>query len=186
MKRRAVFLDRDGVLNRAAVKDGKPYPPAGVDAVEIPPGVVEAVQRLKDASFVLIVVSNQPDVARGATPKATVEEINEYLAKRMPIDRFIMCYHDSGDGCDCRKPAPGMLISGAQEFDIDLASSYMIGDRWKDIEAGQSAGCRTIFIDNGYAERQPESPDFRARSLAEAASIIIETVEGNIGRLSCQ
>jgi D-glycero-D-manno-heptose 1,7-bisphosphate phosphatase len=186
MKRRAVFLDRDGVLNRAVVKDGNPYPPAGVDAVEIPPGVVEALQRLKDAGFVLIVVSNQPDVARGATPKAAVEEINGYLAKRMPIDRFIMCYHDSGDGCSCRKPAPGMLLSGAREFAVDLAASYMVGDRWKDVEAGQRAGCRTIFIDNGYAERQPESPDFRVRSFAEAASIIFETVEGNRGGLSCQ
>ncbi len=186
MKRRAVFIDRDGVLNRAVVKEGKPYPPSCVDEVEIPPGVVEAVQRLKDAGFVLIVVSNQPDVARGATPQAVVEEINGYLAKRMPIDRFIMCYHDSGDGCDCRKPSPGMLLAGAQEFDIDLASSYMVGDRWKDIEAGQHAGCRTIFIDNGYAERQPESSDFRVWSFAEAASIILETAEENLGRLSCQ
>lgn len=173
MKRRAVFLDRDGVLNRAVIKDGKPYPPAGVDEVEIPPGTVEALQRLKDAGFVLIVVSNQPDVARGVTPKATVEAINDHLAKHMPIDRFTMCYHDSGDGCDCRKPAPGMLLAGAQEFDVDLASSYMVGDRWKDIEAGQRAGCRTIFIDNGYAERQPQSSDLQVRSFSEAVSIIL-------------
>jgi len=186
MKRRAVFLDRDGVLNRAIIKEGKPYPPASVDEVEIPPGVVEALQRLKDAGFVLIVVSNQPDVARGATAKATVEEINDFLAKRMPIDRFIMCYHDSGDACDCRKPASGMLLCGAQEFDIELASSYMVGDRWKDIEAGQRAGCRTLFIDNGYAERQPESPDYCVPSLSQAASIILKTVEEKTGRLSCQ
>lgn len=186
MKRRAVFLDRDGVLNRAIIKDGKPYPPAGVDEVEIPPGVVEALQRLKDAGFVLIVVSNQPDVARGATPQATVEEINDFLAQRMPIDRFIMCYHDNGDTCACRKPASGMLLAGAQEFDIELASSYMVGDRWKDIEAGQRAGCRTLFIDNGYAERQPESPDYCVPSLSQAVSIILKTAEEKIGRLSCQ
>jgi D-glycero-D-manno-heptose 1,7-bisphosphate phosphatase len=181
MKRGAVFLDRDGVLNRAVVKDGKPYPPAGADEVEIPPGAAEAVQRLKDAGFVLIVVSNQPDVARGAATKAAVEAINGYLAQRMPIDRFIMCYHDSGDGCDCRKPAPGMLLAGAREFDVDLASSYMVGDRWKDIEAGQRAGCRTIFIDNGYAERQPQSPDFHVRSLSEAAARILKIDTESIG-----
>lgn len=130
---------------------------------------------MKDAGFLLIVVSNQPDVARGSTSKETVEEINDYLTKHMPIDQFIMCYHDSADGCDCRKPSPGMLFAGARAFDVDLASSYMVGDRWKDMEAGQSAGCRTIFIDNGYAERQPESPDFRVQSLPEAASIILKT-----------
>ena len=173
MRRKAVFLDRDGVLNRAVVKDGRPYPPASVEEVEILPGVTEALQRLKDADFVLIVVSNQPDVGKGATPKATVEEINDYLAKRMPIDCFIMCYHDSDDGCDCRKPNPGMLFARAQGFDVDLASSYMVGDRWRDVEAGISAGCKTIFIDYGYNEKQPKSTDFRVCSLVEATQIIL-------------
>lgn len=176
MKQRAVFFDRDGVLNRAVVRDGKPYPPAGADAVEIEAGAVDAVQRLKDAGFVLIVVTNQPDVARGAATTAGVEEINARLAQYMPIDRFIMCYHDNADGCACRKPAPGMLLAGAREFGVDLAASYMIGDRWRDIEAGRRAGCRTIFIDRGYAERRPESQDFRVRSLAAAAAIILATV----------
>ena len=174
MKRKAVFLDRDGVLNRAVVKDGRPYPPASVEEVEILPGVTEALQRLKDAGFVLIVVSNQPDVGRGATPIATVEEINDYLARRMPIDRFMMCFHDSGDGCDCRKPRPGMLFTGAQEFDVDLASSYMVGDRWRDVEAGISAGCKTIFIDYGYNEKQPKSCDYKVSSFSDAVNIILK------------
>jgi D-glycero-D-manno-heptose 1,7-bisphosphate phosphatase len=174
MKRRAVFLDRDGVLNRAVVKNGHPYPPASVNEVEIPPGVTEALRRLKDAGFVLIVVSNQPDVGRGATPKATVEEINDYLAKRMPIDRFIMCYHDSGDGCDCRKPKPGMLFAGAQGFYVDLASSYMVGDRWRDVEAGISAGCKTIFIDYAYDDEQPKSFDYKVSSFSDAVNIILK------------
>jgi len=177
MKRKAVFLDRDGVLNRAVVKDGQPYPPASVDEVEIIPGMAEALQRLKDAGFVLIVVSNQPDVARGATPKATVDAINAYLAERLPIDRFIMCYHDSFDGCDCRKPRPGMLFAGAQEFDIDLASSYMVGDRWRDVDAGISAGCKTIFIDYGYDEKQPEYCDYKVSSLLDAPIIILKGCE---------
>ncbi len=173
MKRRAVFLDRDGVLNRSVVKDGKPYPPGSVAEIEIFPGVTEALKRLKDAGFTLIVVSNQPDVGRGVTPQATVEAINDYLAERMPIDRFIMCYHDNDDGCDCRKPRPGMLLAGAQEFDIDLASSFMVGDRWRDVEAGSNAGCATLFIDYGYNEKQPPPGTLRVSSLAEAVVIIL-------------
>lgn len=174
MKRRAVFLDRDGVLNRAMVREGKPYPPSNVCEVEILPGTIEALQRLKNAGFMLIVVSNQPDVARGTTSRETVEAINAYLASRLPVDRFTMCYHDSGDGCDCRKPLPGMLLAGAREFDVDLASSYMVGDRWRDVKAGIGAGCKTVFIDYGYDEKQPESFDYRASSLLDAAAIILK------------
>lgn len=174
MKRKAVFLDRDGVLNSAIIKDGRPYPPAGVEEIEIPPGVIEGIQRLKDAGFMLIVVSNQPDVGRGSTSKATVEGINDYLAKHMPIDRFIMCYHDNNDGCNCRKPGPGMLLAGAQEFDVDLASSFMVGDRWRDVEAGINAGCKTIFIDYGYNEKQPNSFDYKINSFLDAVNIILK------------
>ena len=172
-KRRAVFLDRDGVLNQVVVLEGRPYPPASVAQVEILPGVVEALGKLKEAGFVFVVVSNQPDVARGTTPKTTVEEINSYLSARLPIDRFIMCYHDSSDGCNCRKPIPGMLFAGAQEFNVDLATSYMVGDRWRDIEAGNTAGCKTIFIDYNYDEKQPKSTDYRVSSLIEATQIIL-------------
>jgi D-glycero-D-manno-heptose 1,7-bisphosphate phosphatase len=173
MKRRAVFIDRDGVLNRAMVREGRPYPPASVAEVEILPGVVESLRALDDAGFILIVVSNQPDVARGTTTKGTVEAINAYLAERLPIDRFIMCYHDSGDGCNCRKPRPGMLLAGAREFDVDLASSYMVGDRWRDVEAGVAAGCATIFVDYGYDEQRPQLCDCRVSSMQEAALFIL-------------
>ncbi len=175
-KRRAVFLDRDGVLNRAVVREGKPYPPANIDEMEILPGVPDAIKQLKAAGFVLIVVSNQPDVARGTAPRESVEAIHAYLAERLPIDRFIMCYHDSGDNCDCRKPRPGMLLTGGREFGVDLSASFMVGDRWRDVEAGASAGCRTFFIDYAYDEKQPLSSDFRVSSLQEAASIIVSEV----------
>ena len=173
MKRRAVFLDRDGVLTRAVMREGRPYPPASAAEVEILPGVVEVLRGLKEAGFVLIVVSNQPDVARGTTPKETVEAINAYLAERLPIDRLITCYHDDGDNCDCRKPRSGMLLTGAREFDLDLASSYMVGDRWRDVEAGNAAGCKTIFIDYEYDEQRPQLSDFQVISMVEAASIIL-------------
>jgi D-glycero-D-manno-heptose 1,7-bisphosphate phosphatase len=171
--RRAVFLDRDGVINRALVRDGKPYPPANLSELEVLRGVPAALTLLHEAGFKLIVVTNQPDVARGTTPKAVVEEINHYLASCLPIDEFRTCYHDNGDNCDCRKPLPGALLSAAKQHGLDLSKSYMIGDRWRDTEAGQRAGCQTIFIDYGYAEKQPESVNHCVGSLAEAAQIII-------------
>ncbi|OPY57815.1 MAG: D-glycero-beta-D-manno-heptose-1,7-bisphosphate 7-phosphatase [Syntrophorhabdaceae bacterium PtaU1.Bin034] len=174
MKRRAVFIDRDGVLNCAVVRENKPFPPAGVAEVNILPGVAGNLRALKGAGFVLIVVSNQPDVARGTTTRETVEAINAYLAERLPLDRFIMCYHDSNDGCDCRKPRPGMLFAGAREFDVDLKASFMVGDRWRDMEAGTAAGCRTVFIDYGYDEKHPRAYDYKASSACEAFSIILQ------------
>ena len=171
--KRAVFLDRDGVLNRAIVRDGRPYPPRNVSELEILPGVAEAMAALRAAGFLLIVVTNQPDVARGATTKEEVEKINFALVSALPIDEFRICYHDSQAGCDCRKPRPGALLAAAALHDIDLRRSYMVGDRWRDIEAGQRAGCKTIFIDYGYQEKQPDAVDYRAASLSEAAEIML-------------
>lgn len=171
--RRAIFLDRDGVINRAVVRDGKPYPPANLAEMELLPGVANALGALHNAGFILIVVTNQPDVARGTISKAVVEEINNYLGSSLPIDEFRTCYHDSGDGCDCRKPLPGAIIAAAQKYQIDLSKSYMVGDRWRDIEAGHRAECKTIFIDYGYNEKQPESVKYRVRSLEEASIIIL-------------
>lgn len=177
MGRRAVFLDRDGVINRALVRDGKPYPPSSLAELETLPGVGEALQSLHEAGFVLIVVTNQPDVARGTTPRATVDAINNALAARLPITEFRTCFHDSQDGCDCRKPRPGALLAAARDHGIDLAASFMVGDRWRDTEAGASAGCKTFFVDYAYDEQQPAAFDFRVGSLAEAARIILKLQE---------
>lgn len=171
--RRAVFLDRDGVINRAVVRDGKPYPPASLAEVEILPGVSDALEALHEAGFMLIVVTNQPDVARGATPMAVVEAINNHLMSCLPIDELRACYHDNNDGCGCRKPLPGAIMAAAIKHEIDLGKSYMVGDRWRDIEAGQRAGCKTLFVDYSYAEKQPESVNYRVGSLKEAAGIIL-------------
>ena len=171
--RRAVFLDRDGVINRAVVRQGKPYPPASLAALAILPGVSQAMQALRDAGWLLIVVTNQPDVARGTAQRADVEAMNEYLQQRLPIDEFRTCYHDSADGCICRKPLPGALLAAAESHSIDLGASYMVGDRWRDTEAGERAGCKTIFVDYGYTERRPEKFNYRVHSLAEAADIIL-------------
>ena len=133
------ILDRDGVINRAFVRGGKPYPPKGVSDTEILPGVGEALRKLHEAGYLLVVVTNQPDVARGTATRAGVDAINGKLARELPIDEFRTCFHDDADGCDCRKPLPGALLAAAREHGIDLARSYMVGDRWRDVEAGRAA-----------------------------------------------
>jgi D-glycero-D-manno-heptose 1,7-bisphosphate phosphatase len=172
-RRRAVFLDRDGVINRAIVRDGRPYPPQQIDDLEILPGVPEALTRLRDAGFRLVVVTNQPDVARGRQRRDVIDAMHASLAASLPVDEFRVCAHDDGDGCACRKPLPGLLVAAARDADLDLSGSFMVGDRWRDIEAGQHAGCRTIFIDLGYAERRPDRPDATVASLPEAVDWIL-------------
>jgi D-glycero-D-manno-heptose 1,7-bisphosphate phosphatase len=174
MSRRAVFLDRDGVLNEVVLRDAKPYPPANLSDLHVMPGAEECLADLKRLGFLLIVITNQPDVARGKQTKAAVEEMHSFLAGRLPIDETYVCYHDDADHCECRKPAPGLLLEAARKHGIELAESFMIGDRWRDVEAGQRAGCKTVFINNGYAEKQPQiPPTFEASSLRTAANWII-------------
>ena len=173
--RRAVFLDRDGVLNRAIVRDGKPYSPSDVKAVEILPGVPAACRLLREAGFTLIVVTNQPDVARGIVTREAVQEINQSLQTALLLDDVRVCYHDDRHECVCRKPKPGLILEAAKDWDIDLKESFLVGDRWKDIAAGKSAGCRTIFINHGYDERSECDKDFEASSLVEATAYILDT-----------
>ena len=170
---RAVFLDRDGVINAAVVRDGKPYPPASVDVMEILPGVAEALARLRAAGFLLVVVTNQPDVARGAQTREAVEAIHAELRAQLPLDAIYTCWHDDADACSCRKPAPGLLVTAATDLGIDLTASFMVGDRWKDVEAGLAAGCRTVFVDRDYRERRPDSA-IHVAGLPEAAAWILE------------
>lgn len=172
---RAVFLDRDGVLNETVLRDGKPCPPATPGDVRILPGTANALARLKEREFLLLVVTNQPDVARGNQKRDTVEEIGRRLRAELPLDDVFTCFHDDGDGCDCRKPRPGLMMLAAQQYGVDLSRSYLIGDRWRDIDAGANAGCRTIWIDRGYAEQPPSSiPDARVESLPEAVEWILK------------
>jgi len=130
------------------VRDGRPYPPATLEAFEILPGVSEAVRKLHDAGFLLIVATNQPDVSRGTQRGEVVEAMNSRLLAEMPITAILVCYED-GDDCPRRKPNPGLLLEAAETYSIDLAASFMVRDRWRDIEAGRRAGYRTVFIDLG-------------------------------------
>jgi len=173
---RAVFLDRDGVINRPLEREHLPYAPAGLDEFEIFPEVPAACRLLKQAGFLLIVATNQPDVGRGTLKREVVESIHAEMCRQLPLDRVEVCYHP-GNGlsdCDCRKPKPGMLLRAARDLGIDLGQSWMIGDRWRDVDCGHAAGCRTIFIDRGYAEELKQPPDFRVSNLREAAELILD------------
>jgi D-glycero-D-manno-heptose 1,7-bisphosphate phosphatase len=172
---RAVFLDRDGVINRPLVRAGKPYPPRSLDEFELLPTVPEACAALKNLGFLLVVATNQPDVGRGTLAREAVETIHRWLLAELPIDRVLTCYHkgeEYGDPCDCRKPLPGLLLQAAEELKISLAKSFMIGDRWRDVDCGFNAGCKTIFIDWGYKEKLKRDPDFNAHDLLDAAKLI--------------
>jgi len=175
LNRPAVFLDRDGVINEAVVRAGKPYPPATVADVRIVPQAKEALERLRTEGFLLIVVSNQPDVGRGTQSRSEVDEINRLLRATLPLDEIVICPHDDTDGCACRKPKPGMIVNAARMHGIDLTRSFLIGDRWRDIDAGRRAGVATVFLDYGYDEPQPNPPaDFTTSDLQGAVSWILK------------
>src|SRR2546428_7671403 len=171
---RAIFLDRDGVLNKITLRGGKVCPPASITEFEVLPGVSEACEALRAAGFLLVVVTNQPDVARGSMRKETVELINEALRAQVAIDDIRVCYHDDHHQCFCRKPSPGLLREAAADWGIDILASFLVGDRWRDIEAGRRAGCRTILIDGADEDAARSQPDHRARSLAEAVPWILQ------------
>lgn len=172
-RRPAVFLDRDGVLIASVVRQGKPYAPTDTDQIEILPGVPEALARLAAAGFLLVGATNQPDVARGTLRREVVEAINARLLRELPLQEIRVCY-EADDACPCRKPNPGMLLDAAAQYGIDLPASFMVGDRWRDIEAGRRAGCRTVLIRYDYDEPLPDPPaDATATSLTEAAAWIL-------------
>lgn len=183
--RPAVFLDRDGTLNRQVVREGKPYPPATLDQFELFPGVPDACARLAAAGFVLVVVTNQPDVGRGTQSQAVVEAMHARLQQWVPqIVRIEACYAPGLDKTAPpdrrRKPEPGMVVDAAAGLNLDLARSWMVGDRWRDIDCGKRAGLRTVFIDFGYAEELRAAPDFTVKSFPEAVDVILSAVKSSV------
>lgn len=172
----AVFLDRDGTLNAPLVRDGKPYPPATSNEFVLIDGVAEACARLRAAGFVLVVVTNQPDVGRGTQSLESVEAMHTKLLQLIPVISSVkVCYAPGGEvpPSPDRKPAPGMLLRAARELGLDLSRSWMVGDRWRDIDCGHNAGVKTIFIDWGYDEKLRAAPDYTVHSFSEAAGIIL-------------
>lgn len=183
MVTRAIFLDRDGVISANVHRDGRPVAPISMADFRILPGVEEATRCLKELGFVLIVVTNQPDIRTGRNTMATLDAMHDEMRRRLPLDEIKVCIHVDADCCDCRKPKPGMLLDAARERGIDLAQSIMIGDRWRDIEAGQAAGCSTILIDGENVQEKPSAPHKIVRSLPEAVAYIIRH-EHSEGRVS--
>ena len=172
--RRAVFFDRDGVLNEAVVREGVPHPPASVADLRVAAGAADVVRAVREAGWLAIVITNQPDVARGSTTLERVDAINAEIVERLGVDAIYTCPHDDADGCDCRKPKPGLLLRAARDHGIDLAESFLIGDRAKDIACGRTAGCTTIFLDRGYGEtHQDPGANHTVKTLAEAAASVL-------------
>ncbi len=175
--RRAVFLDRDGVLNRPVVRNGQPHPPARVDDFKLYDDVADGCARLKAAEFLLVVITNQPDVGRGRQSRKAVEAMHAKMQLALPsLDRIEICYHAGeryAESCDCRKPRPGMILRAAAELKIDLCASYVIGDRWRDINCARAAGCRAIFIERGYEESLREAPDFTVATFGDAVTALL-------------
>ena len=173
LNNKAVFLDRDGVINRALVRNRKPYPPNTLQDLEILPDVTAALNLLKERGLLLIVVTNQPDVGRGTQKQETIEEMHTYLVNKLPLDDIFVWWHGQDGECKCRKPLPGMLLQASEKYGVDFQQSYLIGDRWKDIEAGKTAGCITIFLDYHYNELLRSQPDFTTNSMREASEWIV-------------
>ncbi|MAE06346.1 MAG: D,D-heptose 1,7-bisphosphate phosphatase [Nitrospinae bacterium] len=172
--RRAVFLDRDGVINRSDVREGKPFAPLRVEEFDILPGVADAVGDLKAAGFLVIVTTNQKDVGEGLASVEVLEAMHDKLRAEVAVDDICVCL--CGDHCRRYKPNPGMLLDAARQWNVDLAASIMVGDRWRDVDAGKAAHCLTYFIDCGYAESLNHAPDHTVSDLPEAVRHILKAL----------
>jgi len=174
----AIFLDRDGIINRAIVREGMPYPPVKPDEMELLPWTLRSFAKLQSAGYMLIGVTNQPDVARGKQSREEVEAMNAWIQERVPLQEILVCYHDDRDNCDCRKPKPGLILRAAARYSLNLLESWMVGDRWKDIAAGQAAGLKTIFVDYHYHEIYRSNPaDFVVEDTAQIDDIILKGIK---------
>lgn len=170
---RAVFLDRDGVINRNITRDARAGSPRSLDEMEYLPGVKQAINFLKQAGFMIFVVTNQPDVATGALDQEVADEMKGRVIRDFPVDEYIACYHVDQDRCSCRKPNPGMLIDASVRWSLELESSFMVGDRWRDIGAGKAAGCITILVKGTDDPRHYVKPDLEVDSLLEASKLVL-------------
>lgn len=174
MKNKALFLDRDGVINKAYVRQGKSYPPSALDEFVILDGVREALEVSSQMGFLNLIVTNQPDIGTGQQSQGILDEIHDYIKKTLTIDDIFVCIHTDADVCSCRKPLPGMLLNAQEKWDVDFQKSFLVGDRWRDIGAAQAVGCDSFFIDYGYDERRPEYPHRTVSSLREAVQKICQ------------
>ena len=171
VRRRAAFLDRDGVINKSFMRSGIPVPPRDCGEVSIIEGVTDSLNLFRKNGIIPVVITNQPDVSRGITTVEKVESINQLIRQLTGIEYFYICFHDNFDNCNCRKPRTELILNAVRDLNIDLGNSFMVGDRWRDIKAGQTLGMRSYFIDYSYGEIEPELPFIRVSSLWEVARI---------------
>jgi len=171
-KKIAVFLDRDGVINEVVFHKevNKPSSPWKFEEFEMFLDIKKPLKKLKKLGYYLFIISNQPDISRGFIEEGTTEKINQIIYKKLPIDEIITCPHDDAHNCNCRKPKPGMINILAKKYDIDKTKSFLIGDSWKDIEAGKSAGLKCILLYTPY--NKSVDADFRAKKLDGAVGLI--------------
>ena len=178
--KKAAFLDRDGVINAAIVLNGKPDSPKNLTEMKILEGVIEAIQTLKAQSFIPIIITNQPDIARNRLKDVDLIAMHEKIRSETQIEYFYTCPHDDEDGCNCRKPKPGLISQAEKDLQIELKSSFLVGDRWRDITTAQALGIEAFFIDYSYTEKQPSKPYTRVSSLLEVSKIMVQRSKNDI------
>ncbi|PIC00135.1 HAD-IIIA family hydrolase [Caulobacter sp. X] len=171
--RRAVFLDRDGVLNRVVMRDGKAASPRAVDELQIEPEAPATLRSLKAAGYLLFVVTNQPDVRRGLMSAEALDALHARLAELLPVDEIAACLHDNADGCACRKPKPGLVLDLAERHRVDLRQSWLIGDQDRDIACGKAAGCKTVLLERDYNSGMGANPDQVVETLSQSLAHIL-------------
>jgi D-glycero-D-manno-heptose 1,7-bisphosphate phosphatase len=180
--RRAAFLDRDGVLAVEIVRNGNAYAPTRLEDFHVVQGAADQVLRLKAAGLVCVVFTNQPEVGRGLLTMDTLDSMHALLRSQVPVDDVLVCPHGADGECECRKPAPGMLHEAARRWNIALSESFVIGDRWRDIEAGRSVGCYSILLERTYSECR--SADVAVGTLEAAADAVLARLEATSPFLS--
>ena len=168
--KRAVFLDRDGVVNEVVFRNGEVASPRSLEEFTWTEDIQKAINQLKSASFLVFIITNQPDIARKKMDPLFLDQVSKLIHQELPIDEIVVCPHDNQDNCPCRKPKPGMILTLAQKWNIDLSQSFLIGDSWKDMSAGKAANCKTILIQRDY--NLETEADFKVKNMASATDLI--------------
>ncbi len=171
--RKAIFFDRDGVLIKTDIKSGSPVAINDNNNVEFATNQVNLFKELKLKGFLFFLFTNQPDVARGKVLKVEVDLINIRVAERYLLDDIFVCYHDDIDNCMCRKPKNGLILEARDKYNLNLNQSFVIGDRWRDMDAAENSNCKSVFIDHHYSEKHPSKYKFSFENIDDALRFII-------------
>lgn len=172
MENKAIFIDRDGVINKVITRNEKPSSPWKLEEFEILPDVKECLEAFKRMGFLNIVFTNQPDISRGFLKMEDLEKMHKIILETLPVDEIKFCPHDNKDNCSCRKPKPGLILEAVKKWSIDLEKSYVVGDGWKDIGAGKAAGCKTFLLRREYNKDYQKDYDFEVDNLKKTVEII--------------